>query len=360
LPINVKDPLNWNPERYQFSLKVDNTTKELLDVKASDFIVTNRETGEQVPTAQFFPPDPRSGDTSLVAILRPASYLQGINLKKQTGGDKKGEQLEIYATATIGNGRQHCRFSPVTCCVFPYTRDENPDKINTIFREWLAREKKISYDGLEADKEEVLRREFNTMAVARSYITDNRGEPISFDVMIETLGILDINYIMNRACDIGKQLFAPFTGIETGDLPDFITVTPTKKEMLGFDFHLRDQDAHTIGNSLQTWIVDNIIDGDDQEDLKITFAGYDEGHPLDNVMTITIGVGDGKESSARKAIAMAARGCVSIFQRLLEEWINTPGGRAPTAAPAQTNKVLIKRRTAPVAGERVAGEPTQI
>jgi DNA-directed RNA polymerase subunit L len=353
LPINVKDPLNWKPELYQFSLKVENTDKDLLDVKAADFIVTNKETGEQVPTTQFFPPDPRSGDTSLIAILRPASYLQGINLKKQTGGEKKGEQLEIYATATIGNGRQHCRFSPVTCCVFPYTRDDNPDKVTTIFRDWLVREKKISYDGLEADKETILRREFDTMAIARSYLTDNRGEPISYDVMIESVGVLTIDYIMQRACEIGKQMFAPLAGIETGDLPDFITVSPTKKEMLGFDFHLRDQDAHTIGNSLQTWIVDNIIDGDGvaNEELKITFAGYDEGHPLDNVMTITIGVGDGKESSARKAIAMAARGCISIFQRLHEEWINTQSA-APVktvAVAPTTKKVLIKRRTAPTA-----------
>ena len=316
LPINVKNPLAWDSGKYQFTLKVENNTPDILDVKAADFTIINKATGEQVPTADFFPPDRRSGDTPLIAILRPATYLQGINLKKQTGGEKKGEEIEIYATASIGNGHEHCRFSPVSCCVFPYTRDTDQAKIDRIFREWLLREKMIAYDALENDKEAVLRREFNTMAIARSYLQDSRGEPYSYDVTVESIGILDIKYIVKRACELGRVIFK-----------DIITISPTRMEMIGFDFHFRDVDAHTVGNCIQTWIVENVIDSTDPEmaDLKITFAGYDEGHPLDSVMTLTIGCKDNKESSARKAVAMAARGCVAIFQKLEKEWVAAVG-----------------------------------
>jgi DNA-directed RNA polymerase subunit L len=340
LPINVKKPLAWDSGKYQFSLKVENTTNELLDVKASDFMVINKATSEQVPTEKFFPPDRRSGDTPLIAILRPATYLQGINLKKQTGGEKKGEEMEIYASASLGNGREHCRFSPVSCCVFPYTRDTNKDKEDRIFREWLLREKMIAYDSLEKDKEAVIRREFNTMAVARSFLQDTKGDPYSYDVYIESIGVLDIKYIMKRACELGKQLFRDIMTIDSGtELPDFITISPTRMEMVGFDFHFRGLDAHTIGNSLQTWIVENIIDSTDPAmmDLKIIFAGYDEGHPLDNLMTLTIGMKDNKESAARKAVAIAARGCIAIFQKLEKEWVAAVGD--VETMPAETNEV---------------------
>ena len=325
LPINVNRPLAWKSDKYQFILKVENSTPALLDVKASDFTVINKATGEQVPTEKFFPPDRRSGDTPLIAILRPATYLQGINLRKH---DKKGEEIEVYASASIGNGREHCRFSPVSCCVFPYTRDTDKEKEDRIFREWLLREKMIAYDALEKDKEAVLRREFNTMAVARSYLQDSKGEPYSYDVTVESIGVLDVKYIMKRACELGKTIFKDIMGIDSGaDLPDFIDISPTRMEMIGFDFHFRDVDAHTIGNCLQTWIVENVIDSTEpaMADLKITFAGYDEGHPLDNVMTLTIGCKDNKESSARKAVAMAARGCVAIFQKLEKEWVAAVG-----------------------------------
>jgi DNA-directed RNA polymerase subunit L len=347
LPINVRKPLEWNPDKYQFIIKIQNDTKEIIDVKASDFKVIDKETEEVVSTDEFFPADYRSGDTPLIAILRPATYLQGINLKKQTGGEKKGEELEIYATATIGKGKEHCRFSPVTCCVFPYTRDEDPAKVDHIFKEWLLREKKIVFESLEKDREAVFRREFNTMAIARSFLQDSKGEPYSYDVTIESMGVLDIPYIMDRACQIGKELFMEFAGVDAASgMPEFITISPTGKEMIGFDFHIRGQDAHTIGNSLQTWIVDNLIDGDSQEakDLQITFAGYDEGHPLDNLMKFTIGVADGKEMSARKAVAMAARGLVSVFDKLQREWRAAVGIKEDAEIPTTKRRVLLKRK----------------
>jgi DNA-directed RNA polymerase subunit L len=356
IPINIGKPLEFNPAKYQFTLKVENSTNDLLDIKASDFTVTDKESGELVPTDKFFPPDYRSGDTPLIAILRPASYLQGINLKKQTGGEKKGEQIEIYATASLGKGRDHCRFSPVSCCTFPYTRDEDPAKVDYIFRQWLLREKMIIYESMEKDKEAILRREFNTMAIARSFLQNDKNEPYSYDVSIESVGVLNIEYIIDRACEIGKDIFMPFAAIDSGsDLPDVITISPTVKEMIGFDLHLRDQDAHTVGNALQTWIVDNIIDSADgtNDDLQITFVGYDEGHPLDNKMIISMGVANGNESNARKAIAMAARGCVNIFQNLQNEWRSVIGISPSAALPATPaeiltekpkRKVLIKRK----------------
>ena len=58
---------------------------------------------------------------------------------------------------------------------------------------------------------------------------------------------------------------------------------------------------------------------------KITFAGYSVPHPLRDEMVLRIGVEDGEESTARHALAEAAKGCVDMFQKIRAEWRNVNG-----------------------------------
>jgi hypothetical protein len=69
-------------------------------------------------------------------------------------------------------------------------------------------------------------------------------------------------------------------------------------------------------------------------------------------MIISIGISNGNESNARKAIAMAARGCVNIFQNLQNEWRSAIGTSESTLLQTTSSiltdkpkrKVLIKRK----------------
>jgi len=75
---------------------------------------------------------------------------------------------------------------------------------------------------------------------------------------------------------------------------------------------------HTLGNLLQTWLVEHHIEG--TAEPKITYAGYCVPHPLRDEMILRIGVEDGEITTARKAFAEAAKGCVQLFQNLRQAW----------------------------------------
>lgn len=360
LPLNVKEPLKFKPENYTFTLKATNTTNDVLDIKAGDFQVGERSGpgGEPtpIPTDRFFPPDPRTrqmAETTLLAVLRPKTYLQGININRSSEKQvETGESLEIVAKASVGIGKEHARFSPVCQCSVAYTRDNSPAKVDAIFDKWLQMEKKARLDDLKTDTDRlaVLRREFETMAIQRSFLQDERGEPYSFDFTIETKGVLDVGYIVARACDKGAELFARYAGLSSGkDIPDDVDVSPCVAEFPGFDFLFQGQDA-TLANMLQTYLVENHIDG--TAEPKITFAGWRQGHPLKGEVFLRVGVNDRSEATARQAVAAAAAGCANIFRQLKVAWQGATGATAPAVAAAtqpQPVKRTVTLRRAPAA-----------
>lgn len=340
LPINVKEPLRFNPENYTFTLKMTNTTSDIMDVKAGDFEVGERSgpggDPTPVPTDRFFPPDPRTrqmAETTLLAVLRPKTYLQGININRSSEKQvETGESLEIVAKASVGIGKEHARFSPVCQCSMAYTRDNTPAKVESIFAKWLQMEKKAMLDDLKTDPDRlaVLRREFETMAIQRSFLQDERGEPYSFDFTVETKGVLDIGYIVARACDKGAELFSRYANLSSGkEIPEDVEISPSEAEMTGFDFLFRGQDA-TLANMLQTYLVDNHIDG--TEKPAITFAGWRQGHPLKGEVFVRVGVADRSEATARQAVAAAAAGCANIFRQLKNAWTAATGAQGPAGA----------------------------
>jgi DNA-directed RNA polymerase subunit L len=375
LPLNIKDPITWAKtmaDKTTFNLKMTNTGADLLDVKAGDFNVMERrgdlDEPTVVPTDKYFPPDPRTKamrDTALLAVLRPKTYLQGINLKNSVSDRNNdntsitpdaGESIEIHAKASLGAGREHARFTPVSQCSYEYTRDSDPAKIEALFEKWLNDEKRLSYADLKTDSSRLdpLRREFNTMAVARSYLQDARGEPYSFDFTIETKGALDIEYIVRRACEKGEEMCAKYAGMASGDLPDDVDISPADAEMPGFDFLFYGHDA-TLGNLLQTYLVENHIDGGAEP--KILFAGFKVPHPLRDEMVLRVGVDDRREATARAAVAAAATGCAAIFRQLKGAWqaaIAAETGRPVTpprgailAPPPAAPKRTVGARKAP-------------
>jgi len=392
LTLNVSDPLVWAKsmaDKTTFNLKMTNTSTTLQDVKAGDFTVMERrgdlDEPTIVPTDKYFPPDPRTKamrETALLAVIRPKTYLQGINLKNsandrnntndQTTSSDSGESIEIYAKASLGAGREHARFSPVCQCSYEYTRDSDPAKVEALFKKWLKDEKNVIHEDVKTDssRHDPLMREFNTMAIARSYLQDERGEPYSFDFTIESKGVLSIEYIVRRACEKGEEMCAKYANLAAGDLPDDVDISPADAEMPGFDFLFTGHDA-TLGNLLQTYLVENHIDGEGQP--KILFAGFKVPHPLRDEMVLRVGVADQREATAREAVGAAAAGCAAIFRQLKTTWEKTmaeatgrpvtptraisiappPGG---AGAPKRKAPTFVKKAE-PVAAPQAAKNP---
>ena len=409
LPLNVPEPQKWRENEYQFRIVVAGDADEVRHVTASDFEVVQltglateateaprvpqmkvvkkeksaKKTGgagdysgkdeldmdekyaeeaelaeevekesppesQRVDTARFFPPHPLTGQTCLIATL-------------QQGSGPAQQRLELIAKATKGTGREHARFSPVSQCSYEYTVDNDPIRIQEMFEQWLIHAKKAGTVEKGSEQYAVLDREFRTMQIKRCYKMDKvTGEPYSYDFTIETIGVLSVEYIVERACDVGEAMCARYVNLETGTLPSEITITNANCRLVGYDFLFRGHD-HTLGNLLQTWLVQNHIEGNAQP--KITYAGFSVPHPLRDEMVIRIGVADGEEGTARAAIATASRGCVGLFQEMRRAWRTALGKPAPSVlgAPRPTGTVprkVTRPRAAKPASQSQMSAPT--
>jgi DNA-directed RNA polymerase subunit D len=297
------DPGRWDPEKYEFILDKVNDKEETMDVFASDFVILEKaESGDrQVPSHFFFPPHTKTHQTALIAVLKPL----------MPGG--KPEELRVRAKASVGTGRQNARFIPTTQCAYAYTRDTNEEHVREAFHNWLLRFKKGDPTTVEADsaKKEPLWREFQTLEVNRCYLKDEKGEPYSFDFTVESVGPINPVTIVLKACEKGAELCRKYAEENLGD---DVTVQPADSQIVGFDFIFQKQD-HTLGHLIQAWIDANLIDGG-----EVTFAGYDIPHPLRDEMVIRIGVADGNEATARRAIRAAMTACMGMFEVWANQW----------------------------------------
>ena len=309
VPIHVADPLKWSPDEYTFKLDITNNSTDLLDVVASDIQVYKNRGPEEdpllVPSVQFFHPDPVTHDTCLLAVLKGKT------------GTQDAESISFTARATVGVGRENASFMPVTSrCSYGYTLDTDPERRKENFTAWLTKSKKVLASELEANptRKGELEREFATMEVQRCFLIDVKGEPYSFDFIVESVGVLSPSYSVGRALDILQTKLMRYASVEVGDLPEGLKVRPADAQMKGFDFMFQHED-HTLGNLLQTYMDQNMIDNN-----EITFAGYKVPHPLRDEMLLRIGVADGMEMTARSAVAKAARNCAQMFRDWAAQW----------------------------------------
>jgi DNA-directed RNA polymerase subunit L len=354
LPLAVKDPLAWNPDTFTFKLSVTNTSADLRDVKASDFVVTQKTgaNGEEtaVPNTEFFHPDPITQDTILLAVLKGArgtdsgAEAKGQALSTTTG---VGDSIELEARATVGTGREHARFIPVSQCAYKYTLDSSEERQNELFESWLKNSKKIlDMKTLDSSARDSFKREYMTMEIDRCYVTDpESGEPNSFDFVMETIGTMSIEAILMRALQKGVLMCAPYTNLESQALPSDMRVQPAANRLEGFDFIFQKHD-HTLGNLLTSYIDLYLLD-----EVKVTYVSYCIPHPLRDEMLLRVGVAGGKEVDARKVVSEAARGCATMFsawQESLKRQLGlVPGPTAPGPTVIRGQKVKLATKKKP-------------
>ena len=332
LPIHVKDPQRWNNDQYQFTLKVDGDKDRVRYVTSADFKikamdVPDGDDQKESPNEEFFPRNPLTGQTCLIAALQPG-----------TGTNQ--QSIEIVAKATKGTGREHARFCPVSQCTYEYTLDTiTPGRVDKMFNEWLASAKMVTNIDKESARYAELQREFKTMQRKRCFLVNDKGEPFSFDFTVESVGVLDVSYIVERACEVAENICLRYVNLDKGDLPEDISLSTADSRVIGYDFLFRGHD-HTLGNLFQTWMVENLIE---TANPSITYVGYSVPHPLRDEMVLRVGVEDAKEGTARAAVAAAAKGCQDLFRNLRTEWRKLMGVQMGGI------QVNVRRRT-PIVG----------
>lgn len=337
LPIWVADPLKWEAdnlsEKFLFSLKVKNEGDGPLDVTASDFkiLVPSKDPekeAEDYPggNKEFFHPDPISGDTCLIASLKGKLLNQNP------------QAIELLARATVGKGRDHVRFNPVSQCSYRYTINTDEEEQKKYFERWLRSTKNEDPKALEKKEEDRAKfwREFQTMEVERCFLKDEAtGEPYSYDFTIESKGILPVRYIVGRALQVMKEKCLSYASIEKGDHEN-VKVQIADARMSGFDLILQNED-HTLGNLIQTWMDQNLMDSE-----EITFAGYKIPHPLRKEMVFRIGVKDGNQTTALALFSKAAKACAAMFTVWKENWDELTSGAVPSAPAPPPGRTRIR------------------
>ena len=318
LPIVMPSGEGWDKEKVLFRLKVINDTDEVRYVTASDFECLEKHPDEserqRVPNTKFFHPDPVTQETCLIAVLKP--MVEG----------QDPEEIHIEAYASLGKGREHTRFNPTSQCAYQYSLDSDPAKIKAKFATWLQEQKKIDPRELEkdADRKKILESEFRTLEIYRCFLEDADGEPFSFDFVIESLSTMPAQKIVYQALLAVAERAEKYAAVDKGDLPDNLDIRPADARLKGFDFWFSVED-HTLGNLLQTWLDDNKI-GHRENASGVSFAGYKVPHPLRDEMLLRIGVEDGREDSARLAIAEASQATANMFRTWAAQWLEAVEG----------------------------------
>lgn len=327
IPI-LADTTTFDPTRYEFVLDKENTGKDMMDVHAADFQVFMKnpanplEAPVQVPTSQFFPPDPITGETALITRLRP-----------QWNRSAPNEQIKLKAKASISTGQENIRWSPISQCSYEYTRDTNEEHLEDVFTNWLLNTKKIlKVSDLAEEKLTELKREFNTMEVERCYLTNERGEPTDFTFYLESVGTQAIPMIVASALVHCEALVRKYEDLDA-TLPKNVVVQQGDARFPCVDIVFTNE-SHTLGNLLETYLVENHVDGEAQP--RITYAGYKVPHPLRPEMFVRIGVetdggdADQEQRVARLAIATVCRRLRDDFRNAQASWAAL--GAKPVAA----------------------------
>jgi DNA-directed RNA polymerase subunit L len=358
-------PIRWNtakhgaPGDYLFKLNVKNTTDRLLDVTSSNItavrLVGKDGKEEEIPkdAMDFF-------DAGiLLTVLKPYR------------ANHEPQEIEFTAKASIGIGKEHARFIPVSQCAYRYTRDTNPQRQEELMLKWAKSMNKITGEeaakpaDISEEKRALLRKEYETMEIDRCYLTDLKtGEANSFDFTVETIGTVDARQIIEEAVKKAQELCQRYTSF-TREMPrNLKPPVACSNRLEGWDFtftvperyvdntvtkedvhreHILDLLScdHTLGNLLQTYVDENLFGQN-----NVTYIGYNVPHPLRNDMVLRIGIHEGDQANARITIELAAKGCVKMFTDWLADWQKTAGmqiaAKPATAAAAPKSKKGLK------------------
>lgn len=323
IPLNA-DPTKFDPAEYEFHLDVENGTKELMDVRTSDFRVYKRSENPlsaptELPSSDFFPPDPITGDTILITRLRP-----------QWNPTAQNERLKLRAKATVSTGKENIRFCPTTQVSYEYTPNKDPDHVEDVFTKWLFANKKIADQaGLPTEKRAELKREFDTMEIQRCFTKNEKEEPNDFTFHIESVGVQSVPTIFAAGLRACYDLVSKYKDTTTST-PTNLVFQPGDSRFSSIDAIFQNED-HTLGNLLETYIVENHIDG--RQNPKINYVGYKVPHPLRPEMFVRMDTRTSEEVEgnvfvsqdelivrAKQVIANSCRNLMSEFESLEKEW----------------------------------------
>jgi hypothetical protein len=281
IPVHIIHIDKFTSDDHLFILDITNATTDLVYITSRDFKVKHIPTNKFLSAdavAELFPPDPLTGDYSIITVLKGTSYSGGVPLKLYV------EAKLVNGNCCIGTDNSH--FSPVT--VASYVNKVDPHLADDAREKYIqkhiqqAESKKITPDPLD-----LLKRKFDVNERARSFHVNDRGEPNLFTFQIETVGVVPPLIIFDRALDYLKSKLLTFMNNMLNKNAAVITITPAT-HVQGFEF-IVDNEDDTLGGIVQSHLCRMYADYALAEDRKLlSYIGYTRIHPAKRKIKILL------------------------------------------------------------------------
>ena len=332
IPINIKNVNETDISKYKFILNVSNKTQDIQDITTEQIEVLNTETGKKEDNQEFFPKDPITGDNILITRLKPTP-------------DGAGEQIHIEGKCSIGIGKEHIRFSPVSKIVF----------INKIDPEIYSEELKKYIEQHSELSEEDATRKFRIEESERHFYVDENGDPNMFEFTLESIGIIPperiayegLNQIILKLKTFSEELEKTLKSIDST-----ISIKETKSLMKAFDITIENE-THTLGHLLQSHINKFNKDTD-------IFVGYKNPHPLDKKIMIRLKVDDINQVKTilQDTVAKLTKICLDLQKEFSKQFkfTDTQKPKKIKLRVKGKSKAKAKAKAKPKAQEPEAGD----
>lgn len=316
IPIAITTVDEFDPKKFRVELSISNTDQESRVVTTKDFKVFTQDAEgwrELTPeeASVWFPADSITKDHIMITTLRPQWSADSL------------EAIEIKAYPSVATGEENVRYSPVCQCSYGLTIDPDQSRQESFFQSWLIESKKIK-DTAQVNPTQLnnLRREWKTLEIQRCFLVDNKDQPFSFDFEIETNGIMSVPAVVHRGIRELKKLIQKYEAFDM-QIPAGVNIQPTLGARKGVEIIFQNNEDHTLGNLLQTYLVERHIEGGAAPHLS--YAAYKMGHPLKKELIVEIGAPDAPEMTARKAIVEVVRYLLGVLDNMEREWLALTG-----------------------------------
>lgn len=316
-------PLYIDPSKYKknylFKLKVESSSDgPLVRVTAKDFDIFTLKKGEEFPEdgsieLDKFNDKPIS-DKEKEKIFRPflgKHFCEIIELKSTNSSLK--EELELYGVPRVSYAYEDARWQAVSCATYSFKKNDG------LFKKVL--DEKMKIDNVPEEEKYNYANSLYISDSERYFERDNRCEPYWYEFKIDSQHFLNSKELFMQSCQILISELESFKE----DIPQILnkqddsrfTIEQKSDNIFTLFVHGNDD---TMGNILQTYIVNEIIN---KKETEFSVCGYKKTHPLEDLIFFNIALNPGIEKATQRNIVSiielfteACTGLINIYSTI--------------------------------------------
>lgn len=242
------------------------------------------------------------------------NYIMITELKNTNTPDTF-QELSFYGVPSLSTGKEHSRWSAVSNATYTYLKNDE------LFQQ-VAKDK-CDMKGITTDEERT--KYIHSLELSESeryFYRDVGGEPNKYEFRITSLHYLSSKdlflqaneIMMDKLMLVKENLIQMVKGGDTTIMVKQHTNTSGIEAENVYDFIITEQDD-TLGNVLQSHIVKHFI----TDESMISFCGYKRSHPLEEFITLTIGVNPQNPAVEGKTDEQKVTAIVQSLDNILED-----------------------------------------